>query len=97
MEIASPSALRHISHLPLTFSPCAQECLPMPTRNDKSNDKIRQSDSPVKVPRTPNAHTQKGDEAPIRSQPAQDPSAGSSWADNTKPAPRKHKARTHLF
>lgn len=65
----------------------------MPSRNDK----IRQSDSPVDVPRTPDDKTHKGDEANTQSKPVQDTTEGSSWADTAKPAPRKHKARTHQF
>lgn len=62
------------------------------------NAKIFPPDSPVDVPNMPAPRTQaQEDQAREQSGPAEDDSTDSSWADNTKPAPRKKNARTSIF
>ncbi|OZI59875.1 hypothetical protein [Bordetella genomosp. 11] len=59
-----------------------------------SQAKVFPPDSPVDVPNLPRPpQDPAADEARNASQPVEDAASGSSWADNTKPAPYKKRVR----
>ncbi|AOB30775.1 hypothetical protein AKI39_08815 [Bordetella sp. H567] len=59
-----------------------------------AHGKVFPPDSPVDVPNLPRPRQDRAhDEARNASQPVEDAGSGSSWADNTKPAPYKKRVR----
>lgn len=64
----------------------------------KENARIRQSDSPVDVPRAPDKPTSATDDvAADESKPRKNPDDGSVWSDTELPAPNKKGVRQHWF
>ena len=64
----------------------------------KVNARVKQSNAPVDVPRTPNRPTaQTEDVAAEESKPPKNPDDGSVWSDTELPAPNKKGVRTSLF
>lgn len=62
----------------------------------KENARIRQSDAPVDVPRTPGKPTSETEDvAAEESNPPKNPDDGSVWSDTELPAPNKKGVRQH--
>jgi len=62
----------------------------------RENARIRQSEAPVDVPRTPGRPTSATDDvAAEESKPPKNPDDGSVWSDTELPAPNKKGVRQH--